>query len=479
MKLTPILFFLCLSTSFYGQDKAVFYVKDIASNNKLLLNFYTIPTIFESDVVNYQKISEIEKLSDSTYRVTVSGIKQPLLLLRMGGQPFSSAVLVKPGDSLHVVISDPLQGSKFNQMIYYGQGANSYNSSKLTDAYGLSVNYPKTITSYRKLLEYAQLLQEKRDSLIQTYVIPNDKNQLPLVLKKTSQAMLLSDLKNGISALNIKLLASDVEHLIAKITVLQLQQDEKVVSILYYIKAMRDGLNLLNSLENPENSFTKKMDMINTYFSGRIRSFLLSDAYYRYSLNTSGDTASTHMGNTWYLKHKNKLTNQSYNNYIDFTYALVNKVKKPWPKEIAEIRLYDKTNRLINFEQLLLKYNGRAIVLDHWATWCGPCITEFTDGKRVVEQLKSKGLKFLYISIDKASAIDKMDKLASEYQLESYRIDDNDVETYKRYLNLTSIPRYVLLNEKGILMHIAMPRPSEESEFRQKLNRYLAAPAVK
>jgi len=45
---------------------------------------------------------------------------------------------------------------------------------------------------------------------------------------------------------------------------------------------------------------------------------------------------------------------------------------------------------------------GKVVVVDFWATWCGPCVAEVPHMKKVYQQYKDKGVEFVGISLDKS-----------------------------------------------------------------------------
>ena len=50
-------------------------------------------------------------------------------------------------------------------------------------------------------------------------------------------------------------------------------------------------------------------------------------------------------------------------------------------------------------------YKGKKIVINYWATWCGPCIKEMPSIKRAEEVLEDYGYTFLLVSDETISKI--------------------------------------------------------------------------
>lgn len=46
------------------------------------------------------------------------------------------------------------------------------------------------------------------------------------------------------------------------------------------------------------------------------------------------------------------------------------------------------------------KYKGKVVLLDFWATWCGPCIAEIPNVKKAYEKYHEKGFEVVGISLD-------------------------------------------------------------------------------
>jgi thiol-disulfide isomerase/thioredoxin len=63
----------------------------------------------------------------------------------------------------------------------------------------------------------------------------------------------------------------------------------------------------------------------------------------------------------------------------------------------------------------LAAYKGKVVLLDFWATWCGPCKAEIPNFVDLQKQYGSKGLAVLGVSVD--DTVDKLKPFAAEFKM--------------------------------------------------------------
>lgn len=105
---------------------------------------------------------------------------------------------------------------------------------------------------------------------------------------------------------------------------------------------------------------------------------------------------------------------------------------------------------------------GKYVYIDVWATWCGPCRGEIPFLKTVEEKYKDKNIEFVSISVDEDKNHEKWKSFVTDKQLGGIQLiaDKNWLSDFIRAFNINSIPRFILIDPKGVVIDADASRPS-------------------
>lgn len=115
---------------------------------------------------------------------------------------------------------------------------------------------------------------------------------------------------------------------------------------------------------------------------------------------------------------------------------------------------------------------GQYVYIDFWASWCPPCRKEVPHLKRLKWFYNDKNIAFISISMDDESTKDRWLATLKDYKLKKgqYIIDDLSISSVPMQLNINSIPRFVLLDKEGKIIHANCPWPSNLLELQLLFN---------
>ncbi len=75
----------------------------------------------------------------------------------------------------------------------------------------------------------------------------------------------------------------------------------------------------------------------------------------------------------------------------------------------AEAPEFNAVNLATGDSVTLADYRGEIVLLNLWATWCGPCRWEMPSMERLYRELGPAGLKIVAVSVDQVSGEEVLD----------------------------------------------------------------------
>ncbi|PQJ32083.1 hypothetical protein BST92_09150 [Nonlabens arenilitoris] len=169
---------------------------------------------------------------------------------------------------------------------------------------------------------------------------------------------------------------------------------------------------------------------------------------------------------TFYENYRNKI-DQVFNGTPIYTTVskkyddvkkLLNNPEIPADAELLTFKSEDATQFI---DEIIENANGKVIYIDNWATWCGPCKSEFKNASPKLHEKFKDDVEFVYLCHQSKEAgyvpsIAKF-KIAGKH----YFLTEDQSRPIFKQINLEGFPTYTIINKNGeIVLSDYIHRPS-------------------
>lgn len=119
-------------------------------------------------------------------------------------------------------------------------------------------------------------------------------------------------------------------------------------------------------------------------------------------------------------------------------------VRHSQPAELAEIAFTDGTGQA----KTLADFKGKTVLLNLWATWCGPCREEMPGLDRLQAELGSDKFEVVALSLDRGG-VEKSKKFLDQIQVKSLGTYVDASGKSSKTLRIIGMPTTLLIDAEG------------------------------
>ena len=200
-------------------------------------------------------------------------------------------------------------------------------------------------------------------------------------------------------------------------------------------------------------------------------SFAYNEDGKKYDVESYTDDCLSYLGNDRlkgeYVVNNSFRSFKSYDQYLNAMEKFGKYLVTPSLKMRAEAvgtKLYDtKAGGQADVDGKMVSlsdFKGKVVLVDVWATWCGPCRQQIPYLKKLEEEMHGTDVVFGGVSVDESKDKQKWLDFIKTEGLKGVQLLAGGWSKITKDYKITGIPRFMVFDKKGNIVSVDAPRPS-------------------
>jgi thiol-disulfide isomerase/thioredoxin len=434
---------------------------------------------FSIQMENYR--DHIEVINDSLFLV-IDSISSPQFISIHASTStafYNGELIINPKDTVIFEI-------KNKKLKFIGKNANQNNFyASLYDSIPKYIDYNHFQGDIYAYKEKVDSLYSEKMNFLNQYVKKNKLtsvsfiNALKLDLKYQHLRELVGNETNGLISIiqkeyNNQEKIVDFKDYLGNISIDDFKNENHLNLLSFKITLFSLIRNYFETSDNKDYSKEKliaEKKFIDNNFEAKIKEYLTVSLIFNYHIKGFGHSEnSVSFLNKIILEFEEKYPKSSFIKDLQEIKEDLDSYNFELPEAALDAKFVNQIGDTLTLRNIFARSNKRIKVVDFWASWCLPCVSQIKEGKAFKDRLLvENNVEWIYLSIDENQ--EQWLKKSKEFEVlnfsNSFFLLNGKNAALAKYLEVSWIPRYVIFNQKNkIVLNIA-PSPSDEKIFEE------------